>query len=189
MNNDTINKITEFLFINIPFEGLTFYDLVIVLGNNFYEENINILERLLNNKKIDNKTKVILSGNKGKLNSDINITEAEIMANIIKERGLKLNIELEKRAVNIKENLIFSKEMAGDLKRYKKILIIGKSFVSRRILMCADSLGFNLNKIHIYGLEVDIKKDDWYRISESKKRILEEIERIGKYALKNDLKL
>lgn len=189
MVNDTIQKITEFLFIGMSFEELTFYDLVIVLGNNFYDQNVDVLEQLLVNHKIDGKTKVILSGNKGKLNKNIDSTEAEIMAEKIKQRNLDLNVILEKRATNIRENLVYSKEIAGNIDQYKQILIIGKSFAARRILMCADFLGFNLNNVHIYGFEVDIKKDDWHKNLRAKKRVLGEIERIGKYTLKNDLKL
>lgn len=189
MKNDTIDKITEFLFINIDFEKLTFYDLVIVLGNNFYEENVDILEKMLKNKHIDHNTKVILSGNKGKINNNIESTEAEIMASIIKQRRLKLNVILEEKATNIKENLEYSKAISGDLKQYKQILIIGKAFAARRILMCADALDFNISKIQIYGLEVDIKKDNWYKVPKAKERVLNELERIAKYTLKNDLKL
>lgn len=189
MVNDTIQKITDFLFIGMPFEELTFYDLVIVLGNNFYDQNVDVLEQLLVNHKIDAKTKVILSGNKGKLNENIDSTEAEIMAEKIKQRNLDLNVVLEKKATNIKENLAYSKRIAGNIDDYKQILIIGKSFAARRILMGADFLGFDLNKVHIYGFEVDIKKDDWYKNLRAKRRVLGEIERIGKYTLKNDLKL
>lgn len=47
MKNDTIDKITEFLFINKPFNELGKYDLVIVLGNNFYQENAKFIEKLV----------------------------------------------------------------------------------------------------------------------------------------------
>lgn len=189
MKNDTIEKITEFLFISKPIEDLTNYDLVIVLGNNFYKENVDILEELLNSKKINKDTKVILSGNKGKLNETLKETEAEIMWELIQKRGLELNCVLEKKATNIKENLVFSKRIAGDLNSYKSILIVGKSFASRRILMCVDALGYPLEKIHIYGFQVDIRKEDWANSPKAKRRILGELERIGKYSLNKDLKL
>lgn len=189
MRNDTIEKITDFLFISKQIEELTSYDLVMVLGNNFYKENVDILEELLSKNIINENTKVVLSGNKGKLNENIKDTEAEIMLELIQRRGLKLNCILEKKATNIKENLAFSKKLVGDLASYKSILIIGKSFASRRILMCADALGFPLESLHIYGFQVDIRKEDWFNSPKAKKRILGELERIGKYALNKDLKL
>ena len=38
MQNDTIEKITDFLFMGKKIEELDFYNLAIVLGNNLYKE-------------------------------------------------------------------------------------------------------------------------------------------------------
>lgn len=102
---------------------------------------------------------------------------------------MKLNCFIEPNATNIKENLLFSKKLVKSLNNYNKILLVGKSFASRRILMCADALNFPLNRIDIYGIEKDICKDTWYQNEKSKNRVLTELERIGKYAINKDLKI
>ena len=79
MSNDTIEKITEFLFIGKDIDDLGKYDLVIVLGNNLYQEVALAIKNIFEKKKIDNNTLIVLSGNKGSVNADITYTEAEII--------------------------------------------------------------------------------------------------------------
>lgn len=189
MKNDTIKKITDFLFINKDFEELSNYDLVIVLGNNFYQENALFIKRLFDTKKINKDTTIILSGSKGSINNDIEKSEAMLIYEKIQELNLDLECIIEPVATNIKENLLFSKKIINSLAQYNKILLVGKSFASRRILMCADALDFPLEKMDIFGLEVDICKDTWYQNKEAKTRVLAELERIGKYAINGDLKI
>ena len=189
MHNDTRKKITDFLFIDTPWQDLTIYDLVIILGNDYYKENALTIKKLLDNEKITNTTKIIITGNKGTINENIRETEAEIIYKHLLELGLDLDCILEKNATNIKENLLYVKDIIKDFTNYQKILIIGKSFIGRRVLMTLDNLNYPLEKINFYGLEVNIKKDNWYTIQESKKRIMEELIRIANYTLKGDLKM
>lgn len=189
MHNDTRKKITDFLFIGTPWQDLTIYDLVIILGNDYYKENALTIKKLLDNEKITNTTKIIITGNKGTINENIRETEAEIIFKHLLELGLDLDCILEKNATNIKENLLYVKDIIKDFTNYQKILIIGKSFIGRRVLMTLDNLNYPLEKINFYGLEVNIKKDNWYTIQESKKRIMEELIRIANYTLKGDLKM
>lgn len=189
MINDTKEKITEFLFINKDFKDLKKYDLVIILGNNFYKQTANLLKELVDNKNINNETLVIISGNKGTLNKELVSTEAELITKYIDKLDIKLNYKLEKQATNIKENLLYSKEMVGDLTQYSRILFIGKSFAARRMLMCADALNYPIEKIDILGVEEDIRGCDWYSNRKAKKRVLEELVRISKYTINNDLKI
>lgn len=189
MQNDTRAKITDFLFIGKSWEDLEVYDLVIILGNEFYKENALTIKKLFDDKKITLDTKIIISGNKGSINKGIGEAEAEIIYKHILELGLDLDCILEKNATNIKENLLYVKEIIKDFSIYKKILIIGKSFIGRRVLMSLDKLDYPLQKIHFYGLEVDIRKEDWFKLEGPKKRIMEELERIANYTLKGDLKM
>lgn len=189
MKNDTIEKITNFLFINKPFQNLKKYDVVIVLGNNHYLENALVLQMLKEEKKINENTLIVITGNKGLLNKDISVTEADLIYSEIVKLKLNLKCVLEKEASNIKENLLFSSKLLGDLKQYNRILLVGKAFASRRILMCADAIQYPLDKVDIYGLEVDIKRDDWFKNPKFRKRVLEELGRIERYTLKGDIKM
>ena len=51
MINDTKEEITKFLFIGKDYECLTDYDLVIVLGNNFYKETALVLKKLYDDER------------------------------------------------------------------------------------------------------------------------------------------
>ncbi len=189
MTNNTKDDITEFLFIGKDYDELTNYDLVIMLGNNFYKEMALVIKRLYDDKKINDDTIIIISGKKGTLNKNITECEAEIIYKNILELGLDLDCRLEKNASNVKENLIYSKEIVGTFKDYKKVLIIGKAFIARRVLMTLKALGEDTDNIHFLGIEKDIRKDDWDKNDYAKKRILEELIRIGKYTIKGDLDL
>ena len=148
MQNDTQECITNFLFIGKPFKELTHYDLVIILGNDYYKETALTLKKLLEENKITSDTKIIISG-----------------------------------------NLLYSKEIIKDFNLYSQILVIGKSFVGRRVLMCLDALDYPLSKIDYYGLESDITKSNWSTTPAYQNRILEELERISIYTKNKDLKL
>ena len=189
MPNDTIEKITEFLFIGKDIDDLGNYDLVIVLGNNLYYEVALAIKNIFEKKKINNNTLIVLSGNKGSVNADITYTEAEIINAEINKLNLPLNIVLEKRATNTKENLVYVKEYLQDLNKYEHILIICKSYLGRRALMCADALNYPLEKIDIYGVSGEYNKYNWYNNPKARKRILEELQRISEYTLKGDLKM
>ncbi len=189
MSNDTIEKITEFLFIGKDIEDLKKYDLVIVLGNNLYHEVALEIKKMVKKNIIDKDTLIVISGNKGLVNADITSTEAEIINAEINKLNLSLNIVLEKRATNTKENLVYVKEYLQDLNKYKHILIICKSYLGRRALMCADALNYPLNKIDIYGVSGEYNKLNWHTNTKARKRILEELQRIGEYTLKGDLKM
>ncbi len=187
--NDSIFQITNFIFINKEFNELTKYDLVIVLGSNYSKEIALEIQKLYENKKINNETLIIISGKKGLLNKNNKHSEAEIIASILKKLGLELNIILEKKAKNIKENLVNSKAIIKSFNKYNRLLIIGKSYVARRVIMCADHLKYPLSKIDYDGIEKDIKKDDWFKTKKSRNRVLAELSRIEKYVKKGDIKL
>jgi len=189
MINDTVEKITELLFIGKSEEELQKYDLVIVFGSNVYDLPINVLKDFKSKNIISSSTKIVLSGNKGSLNNDIDLTEAELMYNYAKSIGFEAYFILEKEATNIKENLVNSQKLLGSLDSYNKILFIGKSFVLRRILMCALTQQYPIDKIDMYGIEDKIKKDNWSTDDYAKTRVLEELERISKYTKNNDLSL
>lgn len=189
MINDSKEKITDFLFINKDFNDLDKYDLVIVLGNDLYQENALTIKKLYENNNINSSTLIIISGNKGRINKDISKTEALLIYEYLSKYNFTLNIILEEKATNIKENLLNSINMVKNINNYKKILLIGKSFASRRILMCADKIGFPLKNIDIYGIEGNISKHNWWKNKEATNRVLEELERISKYVKTNDLLL
>ena len=189
---ENLEAITKFLFIEEDIDTLKKSDLLIILCNNNLKGITNKFEELYKNGKIDDNTKVIVSGNRGPLD-DFEGKECDVIYNIlVNERGYnpKMFI-LEGNATNIRENLLFSKDMAGDLNKYNNILVQGASFALRRIKMCSSKLDYPLNKVQFVGMgdfeERGCEKDKWWINDEARIRVFQEIERIGKYLVKGDL--
>lgn len=187
--DDTIEKINELLFINKKEEELTKYDIVIVCGNDYLDETVSSLVLLVQKGIIVPHAQVILSGNKRGFTKDLLCTEAEELEHRLSKYSLPVHYFLEKEALNIKENLSYSLPFIQDIDGCKRILIIGKAFVSRRIWMSAKALGYPMEKVDIYGTYTFIREENWFLNEEAEIRILEELKRISDYTLKGDLAL
>lgn len=194
--SDAIRIITEFLFIEEPITSLPKADLVVVFGSEFIQGTIDAIELLMSHTVICMDSRVILSGATGGLNAGKE-SEAKRMYEEALKRGLPSSMFLvEDRAANARENLEYSKEIIaklGGFERFNTILFVGKAFMLRRTQMAASSLHYPLEKVHYYGL-VDkqgknIGADCWWKEEASKIRVMQELERIGKYAVKGDLSL
>lgn len=186
--DDTIIKINELLFINKKEDELRKYDLVIVCGNDYFDETVSSIVLLTQKGIIAPQADVILSGNKRGFTKDLVYTEAEELEQRLSKFSLPLHYILEKDALNIKENLALSLNYI-DIHHYQCILIIGKAFASRRIWMTAKKLGYPMEKVDIYGTYTFIREEDWFLNEDATKRILEELKRISDYTLKGDLAL
>lgn len=194
--SETIEAITNFLFIGEPLEKLNKYDLVIVLGNNLIELTVNELKRIWDDGHIVEGTKIILSGKVGSLNKD-DAPEAEDLFKMAVRKGLpKDSFILEAESRNAYENFLFSKEKIielGGFDSFNSILCIGQAFLLRRAKMCAAKCGYPLSKLTYYGT-VDtegrnIGPDTWWTNEIATTRVLEEIGRISTYTLKGDLSI
>lgn len=193
----TIKAITELLFIEEPLETLPYSDCVIAFGSTFTKGTVDALELLMKTGKFDKETIIILSGNVGSLNQGDRPEAFQMYDEAIK-RGCFIPEQLitEPKATNCYQNIEFSKaiideKFAEGFEKFKSILFVAKSFMTRRCMMSASSLGLPVDKIHYYGL-VDrsgrnIAKNNWWLEADSLVRVLAEVERIGKYAQKGDL--
>ena len=189
---ENIEAITSFLFIEEDIDKLKKSDLLIILCNNNLKGIINKFDTLYKTEIIDDHTVVVISGNHGPLD-DFGGKESDVVHDILVDEygyNSKMFI-LEKEANNIYENLLLSKEIIKDFNNYENILIMGASFALRRIKMCASKLDYPLNKTQFVGMgdfeERGCEKDKWWINDESKIRVFQEIERVGKYLVKGDL--
>lgn len=194
--SETIRQITEFLFIEDPIDSIPPADLVIVFGSEFIKGSVDALEQLTGAGVITRASKVILSGATGSINAGME-SEAVRMYNEALSRGMaKETFTVEDKATNSYQNLEYSKDIIsgmGGFDRFESILFVGKSFMLKRTKMCAAGLGYPVDRIKYFGL-VDregrnIARDCWWEREESRTRVLQEVERIGKYAAKGDLSI
>lgn len=183
---NTIEAITSFLFIETEIEPV---DLMFVLGNNWTKTMEAVAKLYFNNIS----QSILITGNSAK--GDAKKSEAITFM----EEGVRLGINrgdilLEEQATNTKENIVFSVDLIKknmDYNKINSILFFCQSFHTRRVLMTARK---HFNKdINFYFYPIvdnrNIKKDNWWKGAISKKRVLEEMQRISIYTLKGDLSL
>ena len=188
---ENIQAITDFLFIENDDTTLTVSDLVVILCNQNIKGIANKFDYLFKQRIINDNSKIVLSGNHGALD-EFDGKECENVKRIlVGEYGYSEDcFILEDQATNIYENLLYTRELVGDLSKYKSILFIGASFALRRIKLCATKLKYPVNKIQFVGTvdsERNISKDSWWKEEKSRIRVYQELERIGRYLAKGDL--
>ena len=189
---ENIEAITNFLFIEDDIDNLKKSDLLIIFCNNNLKGIAKLFDDLYDNNIIDDKTMIIISGNRGLLD-DFEGKECDNVYNILVNEynyDSKMFV-LEDKATNLYENLLFSKEIIKDFSKYNNILIMGAAFALRRAKMCASKLEYPLDKIQYVGTVnregINCAKDNWWMSDAAKTRVYQEIERIVKYLVKGDL--
>lgn len=187
--NSTIESISELLFLETKISPS---DLAIVLGND-YIKTMEHVHKLYQNHFIN---KIIITGHSAQRNK---IPEAKRFFDYGLELGIpESSMILEPNATNSLENLKFTKEIIenslGGFDHIKSILFIAKAFVCRRIEMTARALHYPPNIQYMFYPTVDLEgrnigKYNWWKSETATKRVLEELQRIAVYTLKNDLAL
>jgi len=151
------------------------FEAIVVLGYGQKEKQIdeilkNRLEKALEIFQENKEAKIILSGGKV-LSKDF--SEAEIMAEFLKERGVpETSIILEDKSRNTFENLINLKEIIKE-KGFQKVALITSDYHLKRVEMIAK----NIN-LKIFGFPSFSKKDIKFRF---KKLITEFFKKIFDY--------
>lgn len=193
--SEVIKTITEFLFIGQPIENLPQVDLILVFGSEFVDGTVDAIEEIIAKKKLSQNGQIVFSGKYGSTNAGSE-SEAIRMADEMNKRGIisEDKIFIESNAMNCNENLAYSKpiiEKIGGFDQFDKILFIGMAFMLRRTQMNAKRLGYPMEKIYYHGLvnynARNIAPDNWWIREDACKRVMEEVERIGKYSAKGDL--
>lgn len=193
----TIMDITRFLFIGESREKLLPSDLVLVLGNDFIDGTIAEVYDLYNEGKITKNAKIILSGATGALDADKDLECERLYQCAVEKYGMPKELFIkEPRAKNACQNFEFSRDIIEDLggwSSFEKILCIGKEFLLRRASMYAAKFEYPSDKMQYYGT-VDVEgknigSNTWWKSEDAIKRVMAEIERIGKYYSSGDLSI
>ena len=90
--DDTIKRINDLLFMNKKEEELAKYDLVIVCGNDYFDETVCSIVQLVQKGMIEPYADVILSGNKRGFTSNLEHTEAEELEKRLAKYFLPLHL-------------------------------------------------------------------------------------------------
>lgn len=178
----TIKAITKFVFFeDNPQEA----DLIIVPGTRFKQ----LPEKACDLYKKGFASKILFAGG---LNPKSGQIESKHAKGIALRMGVsKEDIVCENKSKNTKENAINSKKLVEKLKlKHKRVLLISKTYHARRLLMTFKKF-FPESKFFVIPVEDKrkINKRNWWKSKKKARQVMEEVEKIGKYFLKEDLSI
>lgn len=180
MKDNAYKGISDFIFVN---DEISSADVIIIPGSS----RSDLAERAYELLYKGMAKYIIVSGSKNKKLK--NKTEAEFLKEILIEKGLESDrIITECKATNTYENALFSLwkcEKNGI--STNKIIIVCKNYHSRRVQLTFASI-FKNSEIMIFPIcdSTKIHYGNWYDDERKKKIIFGEVEKIGKYILKNE---
>ncbi len=184
MVRNTIEDITNFIFIGKCFEDLQHYDLLIINADYAEESVADDLKKMLAKRIIDNKTVFIICDSHG--NTDR--SSADILMNYIKSNGLINEIIIDRKYISNPEILKNTNKLV-DISKYKRILRVAKDFVARRWFMNARKYNFPIEKCDFYGVVDDrkISRKDWYKSETGINQVMKEFINIGEQTIDKEL--
>ena len=184
MTRNTIEDITNFIFVGKRFEDLQHYDLLIINADYAEESVANDLKKMLDKRIIDNKSVFIICDSHG--NTDR--SSADILMNHIKSNGLINEIIIDRKYISNPEILKNINKLV-DISKYKRILRVAKDFVARRWFMNARKYNFPIEKCDFYGVVDDrkISRKDCYKSETGINQVMKEFINIGEQTIDKEL--
>jgi uncharacterized SAM-binding protein YcdF (DUF218 family) len=177
-----IEAITDLIFVS---DKLSKSDVIISPGT----FRIDIIKKVLEIYNAGYAKYIITTGG---VKNDQGITESEFQKQYLIDNGVSPEVVFnETKSTNTKENAVYAREELDKNEiDCKKVILVSKTYHARRILMTFVPSFLN-TEILISPVIDDrnITKSNWYKDKEKTEKILEEVEKIGKYFLKGDLSL
>ena len=186
MDINTINDITNFIFVGKKIDELSHYDLLIINADYAEESVANDLKLMLNKNIINNNTLFIVCESHGNTER----SSATILINYLKEKGLTNKIIIDDKYISNPE-ILKNIDKLVDINKYDRILRIAKDFVARRWFMNASKYNFPVDKCDFYGV-VDgrnISKKDWYKSETGVIQVMKEFINIGQQTIDGELNI
>ena len=187
--SQNIKAITDFIFLGEPAERLQPSDLVIVLGNHIIDIMMGEVADLYHAGKITKDATIILTGANGDMTANQVLECDQMYEAAVNKYGMPAELFVkEPKATNAYLNMVYAKEIIdakGGLDAFGNILVVGNSFLLRRISLYAAKLGFPAERMQYFGVwdkaGRNIGPDSWWKSEVAVNRVMAEVERIGKY--------
>lgn len=186
MELNTINDITNFIFIGKDIEELTHYDLLIINADWAEEKLAKDMKLMFDRNIIDDNTLFIICESHG--NTDR--SSANILTNYLRKEGLVNKIIIDDKYISNPE-ILKNIDKLVDINKYTRILRVAKDFVARRWYMNAKSYNFPIDKCDFYGVvdNRNISKNDWYKSEAGINQVMKEFINIGELTINNELSI
>ena len=187
--SQNIKAITEFIFIGQSAEELAPSNLVIVLGNHIIDIMMEEVATLYRQGKITKDATIILTGANGDMTAGQAPECDQMYEAAVQKYGMPKELFVkEPNATNAYLNMVYAKEILeekGGMDAFGNILVVGNSFLLRRISLYAAKLGYPADRMQYYGVwdkaGRNIGPDSWWKSEVAVNRVMAEVERIGKY--------
>lgn len=162
------------------------YDCALVLGNDW----VNTMDHVYRHYKEGKFKWIIISGHSPKMDKE---PEAIRFFNYGLSIGIPSEVMiLEQSSSNTKENIVNCKKLICNTQRLKEgssVLIYCFNFHAGRVKMTCNANLREIDKVDIFGVMDDrnISERNWWKNETGSKRVMQEVERIGKYYCKGDI--
>lgn len=187
MKLNTINDITNFIFIGKSLEELSHYDLLIINADWAEEKLAKDMKLMLDKNIIDNSTLFIICESHGDINER---SSANILIDYLKKEGLTNKIIISDKYISNPE-ILKNIDKLVNINDYTRILRVAKDFVARRWYMNAKRYNFPIDKCDFYGVvdNRNISKNDWYKSEVGINQVMKEFINIGELTINNELSI
>lgn len=181
-----IEEISDYIFIeDTDYTG----DIALVFGTwDVWQDSIDKAAQIYNQDYVQ---KVIVSSGP---NPRTGVLEGDLMAKDLEKLGVPLvDILVENKSTNTLENVLLSKSIIDKemgFENIRTIVAVVKNFHARRSLMTLKKNipnGIELKLATYTSAKYPFTKNNWYDKTESKEKVLEELEKIKVYLAKGDI--
>ena len=182
----TTEEITKYIFIeDDDLKG----DIALVFGTwHAWESSVEKAAELYIKKLTP---KIIVSGG---LNKETGFAEGDLMADKLVNLCIPMeDILIENKATNTLENVLFSKKLLDEvfgLDTIKVIVAVVKNYHARRALMTLKKqmpVGIVCKAASYVSPVFNFTKDNWYQSEFGRRKVMGEVEKIGKYLADDSL--
>lgn len=187
MKLNTIEDITNFIFIGKSLEELSHYDLLIINADWAEEKLAKDMKLMLDRNVIDKDTLFIICESHQPANGR---SSASILIEYLKKENINNKIIIDDKYISNPEILKNIGKLVN-INDYTRILRIAKDFVARRWYMNAKKNNFPIDKCDFYGVvdNRNISKNDWYKSEVGIKQVMKEFINIGELTINNELSI
>ena len=188
---NTIEDITNFIFVGKKMDELSHYDLLIINADWAEEQLAKDIRIMFDRNIIDKDTLFIIC--ESHRNHDGSIDDrstANILIDCLKKENINNKIIIDDKYISNPE-ILKNIDKLVNIKDYTRILRIAKDFVARRWYMNAREHNFPIEKCDFYGA-VDgrnISKNDWYKSEVGVNQVMKEFINIGNLTIDGELSI
>lgn len=184
---NTIEDITNFIFIGKNIDELSHYDLLIINADWAEEKLAKDLRIMFDRNIIDKDTLFIICDSHQPSNAR---STANILIDYLKKENINNKIIVDDKYITNPE-ILKNIDKLVNVNDYTRILRIAKDFVARRWYMNAKQHDFPIEKCDFYGVvdNRNISKNNWYKSDIGIKGVMKEFINIGSLTIDGELSI